>query len=337
MGGEFDLIARLRAVVEARQAPSGHVRIGSGDDAAVTVPSGATATSVDALVEGVHFTRDTFPLSSVGHKAMAAALSDLAAMGAEAGEAYVQLGVPPDLDFDGAEELATGLGDCAAAAGAQVLGGDVSRAPVLWIGVTVVGHAADADELVTRAGAAVGDVLVVTGELGGAGAGLLLLERPELAEAIAPDVATALRGRQLEPTPRLAAGRALALAGATAMIDLSDGLAGDARHLAESGGVRVVAAAERLPLAAGVAEVAAAGGVDPRVLAVSAGEDYELLATLPADRLETAIAAVRETGIELTAIGAVEAGEGVSLRLGGEDLETGGFDQLDGPSRAARP
>ncbi len=336
MVSEFELIARLRAVVEGPQVTSDRVRVGSGDDAAVTVPAGATATSVDSLVEGVHFRRETFPLSSVGHKAMAAALSDLAAMGAEAGEAYVQLGVPPDLDAAGAEELAGGLGRCAAANGALVLGGDISRAPVLWVGVTVVGHSSSAHDLVGREGAQPGDVVVVTGELGGAGAGLLLLEHPELEGAPQKGAGEALRRRQLEPEPRLAAGRALAGAGARAMIDLSDGLAGDAAHLATAGRVRLVVDLERLPVADGVADLAAATDQDALVLAASAGEDYELLAAVPADRVGAATAAVEATGTSLTPIGEVRRGAGLVLNEDGEERRIEGFDQLGGRARGER-
>ncbi len=334
MEGEFDLIRRLRAFVESGAELPEHVRLGSGDDAAVTVPGGATATSVDSLVEGVHFTRETFPLASVGHKALAVALSDLAAMGAEAGEAYVQLGIPADLDVAGAEALAQGLGACAAANGAVVLGGDISRAPVLWIGVTVVGHAEDEGELVTRAGAEPGDVLVVTGELGGAAAGLALLGDPGLGAALEPGVAAALRRRQLEPQPRLATGRALAVAGAHSMIDLSDGLAGDARHLAEAGGVRMEIELERLPVAPGVETVAAARGGEALELAASGGEDYELLAALTPARLDAVHAA---SGIELTVVGDVAAGAGLELTRGGEPREIEGFDQMRGAGSPDEP
>ena len=174
--GEFELIAALR---ERLPAASPRVRLGSGDDAAVTVPGGATATSVDALVEGVHFRReDGFGLADVGAKALATALSDLAAMGAEPGEAYVVLGVAPDLGEAELLALADGIAEVAAATGTAVVGGDVSRSPVLSLAVTVVGHAPRPELLVGRGGARPGDLLVLTGELGGAAAGLLLLERP---------------------------------------------------------------------------------------------------------------------------------------------------------------
>ena len=339
--GEFDLIARLRTVVEGGDAsPTGSadVLVGSGDDAAVTVPGGATATSVDSLVEGVHFRRETSPLRSVGRKAIAAALSDLAAMGAEPGEAYVQLGVPPDLDLEGALELGDGIREAAAEHGVRVLGGDVSRAPVLWLGVTVVGHGAAPEDLVTRAGAQPGDVLVVTGELGGSGAGLMLLERPEIADAVPPAPADALRSRHLEPHPQLAAGQALAAAGATAMIDLSDGLAGDAAHLARASAARLVVDLEALPVADGVAAVAGAAGVDPLELAAAAGEDYELLAAIPAARVGEAKAALQARGVGLTQIGRVESGDGVSLiDRDGAERRLAGFDQLREVRSPAEP
>jgi thiamine-monophosphate kinase len=277
-------------------------------------------------------------MASIGRKAMAAALSDLAAMGAEPGEAYVQLGVPADLDTAGAEELAEGLGRCAAENGISVLGGDVSRAPVLWIGVTVVGHADEASDFVTRGGAQDGDVLVVTGELGGARAGLALLEQPDLAERLQPDVADALRRRQLEPVARLDVGRALRRAGAHAMIDVSDGLAGDARHIARAGAVRVAVELERLPLAAGVAEVAAAQGEDAAGFAAAAGEDYELLAAVAADRVNAARAAVEAEGVNLTAIGRVEPGSGLALiDRRGRECGIEGFDQLGASGSRGEP
>ncbi|MBW8059736.1 MAG: thiamine-phosphate kinase [Solirubrobacterales bacterium] len=324
--GEFELLARVR---ERLPAAGPRVRVGMGDDAAVTVPGGATATSVDALVEGVHFRRDQGSLAQIGRKALAAALSDLAAMGAEPGEAYVVLGVPPNLDEDGCVELLDGVAELAAASGTTLAGGDVTRAPALTVAITAVGHAPGPELLVTRAGARPGDALVLSGEIGGAAAGLLALERPGAAAGLAAETAERLRDRQLEPRPRLDAGRALARAGATAMIDLSDGLGGDARHLAEESGVGIRIDAGALPLATGVATVAAAAGRDPLQLAVSGGEDYELLAALPTGRLEEATAAVAAAKATLARVGEVVAGRGVEIRLpGGRLLEPAGFDQL---------
>ncbi len=335
------MIARVVEVVEearrgrpnAPDAGGGAARllVGSGDDAAVTAPPGVTATSVDAFVDGVHFRRDAAPLESIGRKAMAAALSDLAAMGAAPGEAYVELGIPPDLHTPDSVELARGLGLVAAGAGVAVIGGDVTRSPVLFLALTVVGHSAAVDDLVLRSGARPGDVVAVTGELGGAAAGLLLLERPELAAGLDRDLAQALRRRQLEPAPRLAAGRALAASGATAMIDVSDGVGGDAGHIASQSGVALVIELERVPAQAGVDEAAAAAGLDRWDLVTGGGEDYELLATLPQARLADARSAVARSGVTLTAIGAVREGQGVSLRhADGSVREPFGFDQLRG-------
>jgi thiamine-monophosphate kinase len=328
--GEFELLAKLR---ERLPSAGPRVRLGSGDDAAITLPGGATATSVDAIVDGVHFRRGRDRPAQIGRKALAAALSDLAAMGAEAGEAYVVAGIPADLDEEEFLAILDGMLALAAETGTTLAGGDLTRAPALSLALTVVGHAPNPELLVSRAGAEPGDALVLTGELGGAAAGLLLLERPELAAAVAAETAAALRQRQLEPTPRLLAGQALARSGARAMIDLSDGLGGDAAHLAAASGVGLRIEAAALPLADGVAAVATAAGRDPLELAANGGEDYELLAAVPPDRSGANLAvSIGETSeATLAPIGEVIAGDGVEIRLpGGGLLKASGFDQLRG-------
>lgn len=334
MESEFDLIA---ALVERLPPPGGQVRVGSGDDAAVTEPrAGASATTVDAIVEGVHFTLPEFPLRAVGRKALAASLSDLAAMGAEPGEAYVALGVPDGLGHTDLIELADGLAEVAEREGVSVVGGDVTRAPALSLAVTCIGHEPAGAGFVTRSGARPGDVVAVTGELGGAAAALKLLTNPASSASrtgvgaeLDADVRERLLARQLDPRPRLEAGRALARHGATAMIDVSDGVGADAGHLARASGVRVEIEAGRLPLAAGAAEVA--GGEDGAVaLALSGGEDFELLLALPADRLEEARAGL-DAPYGLAEIGRITEGEGiVVLARDGRELEPGGFDHMRG-------
>ena len=326
--GEFELLARIRE----RIPPDGpHVHLGSGDDAAVTVPGGATATSVDALVDGVHFRRDRATPAQIGHKALATALSDLAAMGAEAGEAYVALGLPEDFGEEECVELLDGMLALAAATGTSLTGGDLTRSPALFLAITVVGHARQAEALVQRRGARPGDALVITGELGGAAAGLALLDAEARVDPPTKGsaIASAMIERQLEPRPRLAAGQALARGGATAMIDLSDGLGGDAGHLAATSEVRLCIDVESLPQPPGLGQLAATLGREPWQFLLG-GEDYELLASIPLERLKQATEGVRDAeGITLTAIGEVLAGEGVEIRLpGGELAEPGGFDQL---------
>jgi thiamine-monophosphate kinase len=323
--GEFDLIAALR---ERLPAPPPGVLVGSGDDAAVTAAAGSSVVSVDAIVEGVHFRRRWAPPEAIGRKALAAGLSDLAAMGAEPGEAYVALGVPSDLDEPGCLELLAGIEAVAGRYGAALAGGDVSRSGVLFVSVTVVGRLAAGERFVTRGGAGAGELVVLTGELGGAAAGLRLLEG-EIEAGLGDEVAAALRSRQLDPRPRLAEGRALAGAGATAMIDLSDGLGADAAHVAAQSEVRLEIDAGQIPLQAGVEQVAAALGVEALELAAGEGEDYELLACLPEGFLERARSAIADLGGSLTVIGNSVPGEGVKLSApSGRELRVRGYDQL---------
>jgi thiamine-monophosphate kinase len=288
---------------------SDRVVVGSGDDAAAVRPGGAIAvTSIDSFVEGVHFRLVTTSLRDLGHKCLAASLSDLAAMGAAPGEAYVALGLPAHLGEREVLELVDGAGALAAESGAVICGGDVSRANELFVVVTVVGYVEDEERLARRDAAQPGDLVGVTGTLGGSGAGRLLLERKH--PGMDAQSGEQLLERHLRPRPLIAAGRALSGAGIHAMIDVSDGVASDAARIGERSEAMLELQLPDLPLEEGVAEVAREHGLDPLELAATGGEDYELLLTAPREAradVERAAAAAQTT---VTWIGSVvDAGE----------------------------
>ena len=310
-GGEFD---RLRAIFVALGTAGRDL----GDDCALLSIGGRTlAISIDLSLEGVHFRTDWLALREIGWRATAAALSDLAAEGATPLGVLVSLGVPGNRqrrtgNASPAVQIMAGVGAAARSVGASVLGGDLVRSPRYLVDVCVLGVA---QRPVRRSGARPGDGLWVTGRLGGAGLALAAL-RAGRGRRLAP----ALRRRFARPVPRIAAGRWLARRGARAMIDISDGLAGDAGHVAAASGVGVAIELERVPCWPGVTPLAA----------VRSGEEYELLVAMPR-RFGTAGAKAfgRATGLPLTRIGACIAGRGVRMTHDGRPITPPpGFDHF---------
>jgi len=300
---------------------------GVGDDAAVIRARPLCVVSVDAMVDGIHFRlADGWATSAqVGRRALAGALSDIAAMGADPGEACIVLGVPAGLPEREALELVRGAGALARQTGTAIVGGDVVAAPALTVSITVLGWAEREAQLVGRDGAAAGDLVGVTGRLGGSGAGAAILdgraqggpEREQLLE------------RVRSPSPRLREGRALAAAGVSAMIDLSDGLASDAGHIGRASGVRLRVALDSLPLQAGVSDVSAELGIAPQQLAAAAGEDYELcFCAGPSARATVQRALAGPDLASVTWIGeVVEGAPGVALLdARGEEVALAGFE-----------
>ncbi|MDZ4389192.1 MAG: thiamine-phosphate kinase [Gemmatimonadales bacterium] len=306
-GGEFD---RIRAIVAALGDAAGPI----GDDtAAIPVGEGELRVSTDVSVEEVHFRRDWLALDEIGWRATASALSDLAATAAEPAGITIALTIPDGTADGDVVQVMRGVGAAAAAAGCQLLGGDMSGGGMWSLAVTVFGHAV---RPLSRRGARPGDGIWVSGVLGGARAALLAWQDGR-------EPAPAARLAFARPQPRLAAGRWLASRGATAMLDLSDGLGGDAEHLAAASGVGLEIELDRLPIHPSVHAEARRIDQPAAEFAAIGGEDYELLVALP-EGVDGA-ACEPGAGVPLTRIGTVVAGSGVRCLLAGRAIAVAGF------------
>ncbi len=320
--GEFELIRRFFSRAAPPRSESG-VILGIGDDAALLeLPPGMDlVATVDTVVAGRHFPDGT-DARSVGHRALAVNLSDLAAMGATPSWATLALTLP-SADRQWLQRFAAGLFDLADAHGVALVGGDTTRGP-LTVTIQLLGHVPHGTAL-RRSGARAGDLLAVSGTLGDAGAGLKFSSMPPAAVA-RRDVEELIR-RFDYPCARVELGKS-ARSFATAAMDLSDGLVGDLPKLAQASGLHAHVSVERLPLSAAMR--AAANPLQARDWALAAGDDYELLFAVPPQRYAELQAAADRLNLTLTAIGELRSGEGVSWSLNGEHFAPGtqGFDHF---------
>lgn len=330
MKDEFEFIEALRERASASSSVTG-----IGDDAAVvqTTPGKETVVTTDLLIEDIDFRRTTIPPFLLGHKALAVSLSDIAAMGARPRWSLTSIGVPSDVwQTNFGDRFYSGLFELANRYDVQLIGGDTSRTEEkividsIVIGECFTGHA------VKRSGAKVGDQIFVTGSLGGAAAGLRLVERgAHLAEQHLQDEDSQKLDhvllRQLRPEPRVGWGIVLGDEKlATSMIDISDGLSSDLNHLCSASGVGALIDSSLLPIDSQVTELCGRRALDPLQLALHGGEDFELLFTVnPAD---VAKLPRRVDGTQITRIGEITSqSEGVQIREGARiwDLNPGGW------------
>lgn len=316
--GEFGLIARITA---GRELPPSTL-LGPGDDAAVLAAAdGRVVVTTDVLVEGVHFRLDWSTPHQVGRKAVAANLADVAAMGAVPTALVVGLAVPGRTPVSTVDDLMAGMWAEAEQVGAGIVGGDVVSSEQLVVSVTALGDL-QGRAPVTRSDARPGDVLGLCGRLGWAAAGLAVLRRGLLSPfALSPFARSPLARSPLAvvaahrvPEPPYVAGPQAASAGATSMIDISDGLLADAGHLAEASGVGIDIDSAALPVASRLVEVASALGADARHWVLTGGEDHALLASFPAG------AVLPQGWIRL---GVVRDGSGVTVD--GSEVPPGGW------------
>lgn len=316
--GERELVDRLHHRVGGM--PS-FVRIGIGDDAAVlrAARNMDEVITTDSLVEGIHFRRDWSSAESIGHKALAVNLSDIAAMGATPRASLLSLALPADLPLADFDDLLTGYLALAAAAGAPLVGGNMTRSPgPLMIDVTAIGTVGHRHVL-RREGARPGHELYVTGTIGTAAAGLARLQAGDQRSPL-DEEANACLSRYERPAPRMRLGSIVGRSrAAAAAMDLSDGLADAAWRLAEAAGIGVVVEAALVPMAAGAVSWAHRAGVDPVDFAIAGGEDYELAFAVPPRRRNRFLGATRRcSDLSVTRIGKFVPAPGAWLDRDGQ-------------------
>ena len=306
--GEFGLISHLQNML----APRHRVRVGIGDDAAVLESIASPVVTCDALIEGVHFRLDWTNWRDLGWKAMAVNISDIAAMGGNPIAAFVCLALPQNSEVESVQKLYEGMEEAAAQFNFTIAGGDTTKSPgPLMISITLVG---DAPRPILRSGAQVGDILLVTGTLGASAAALECLQNAQAAPV-------ELLQRHHRPTPRLREmNTALEVKNAIhAALDLSDGLAGDAAHIARASNVTLEIETSMLPISKECRNLAELQQKDAFDWALSGGEDYELLLCVAPEQVKAVKAAIEQTGTPCTAMGRVLPRENAPVMLKGKE------------------
>lgn len=322
--GEFDLIRRLRRMLPIPSSLASSVEVGIGDDAAVLKPRAGHVllATTDLLAEGIHFDLRYTTYRQLGYKALMVNLSDIAAMGGTPQYVLIALAITRHETLPEVQALYTGIRSACRLSGAIVVGGDTSASRNgLFLSVTVIGEATTGHVL-RRSGARAGDRIYVTGTVGDARAGLEILEAPHSASQTKAGQSSYLKflsRRHLVPSARLKEGRLLAQLGlASAAIDLSDGLAGDFRHICEESGVGGIIEAGRLPLSPALVAHARAGQRNPTDYALIGGEDYELLFTVPPRSVSRLNSLIRQRRLRATEIGVITS-KRLGLRIAGAD------------------
>ena len=328
---EVELVRALRKVLSGDAAG---VIVGAGDDAAVVEPARhPVLLTTDMLVEGVHFELGATSPHDLGHKAVTVNVSDVAAMGGSARYGLAAVALPDSVESAWVMELYGGMREAADEYAMTLVGGDTTRGDRTTIAVAVVGEVPEG-RAVLRSGAVPGDVLAVTGRLGGSAAGLRIARAPdeEQKHLLSTTWGRALVSMHERPVARLGEGQVMAAAGATAMLDLSDGLSLDLARLCEESDVGARIHPDALPLAPGLDDLAREIGVDPLDLALHGGEDYELLCTIARQAVSSAGNRLEERyGTTLTVIGEIVEGRGVTVVAtdGSEEpLEAKGWDHF---------
>jgi thiamine-monophosphate kinase len=313
--GEFGLIDRLERLVSH---PDEQLVVGIGDDAAAvrTTPDRLLLLTADVLVERVHFDRRIHSFQQIGWRAMVANISDIAAMGGMPKHALISICLPGSMRVEEVEEIYGGLNAAAQEYGCAIIGGDTVTSPRdLVVSVALTGEVSE-ERLVTRGGARVGDLICVTGQLGGAQAGLAMLRLLESTgtSPLPEEQWVQARDRHLWPRPRLREAQEVVRSGRIgAMIDVSDGLAGEVGHIARRSGVGAEIWEEKIPIGPQTLRVAEQLGISVLELALCGGEDFELVFTIPTDGVRDVTEIVfRKTGTKISTVGKIlPAGEGL--------------------------